>query len=68
MALIHNFGEILFLPLAAITLLGRTIWTAVLAVLAGLGVVQARNASAEEPTKYVTCYAKPREIVYFSKA
>jgi hypothetical protein len=68
MIILHSVTEVLLLPVLAISFITRSIWTGVLAILAGLGVVQARNASAEEPSKYVTCYAKPRDPVYFNKA
>jgi hypothetical protein len=68
MIILHSVTEVLLLPVLAISFISRTIWTGVLAILAGLGVVQARSASADEPSHMVMCYAKPREIAYFTKS
>jgi hypothetical protein len=63
------------LLIVGITFWGRSLWAGLLAVLAGLGVVQARNAGGDDnppvnPEMMVTCYSEavmPRNAMWDSR-
>jgi len=63
MVLLHGVTEIALMPILAVGYLGRSIWTGVLALLAGMGMSSACNADgtkpkaeADDPNAMVECY------------
>jgi hypothetical protein len=63
LAALHAFTGILMLPVLAVAFVGRTVWTAVLAFVAGMGMSSACNAEntkpyagSGDPEPVVECY------------